>query len=64
MTKRELVKCAQRAGRKPHNAAVDGPAGWSGPSEAVDGLPHATKRSRIGRRRTASGVCRLRSVVG
>jgi hypothetical protein len=33
MTKRGLVKCAQRAGRKPQNAAVDGPAGWSGPSE-------------------------------
>ena len=61
MTERELIKCAQRDARKPQHAAVDGPACWSGPSEAVDGLPHATNRSRIGPRRTASGVCQFSS---
>jgi hypothetical protein len=64
MTKRELVKCAQRAGRKPQNAAVDGPAGWSGPSEAVDGLPHATKRSRIGPRGRHLGYVGSTAAVG
>jgi hypothetical protein len=34
MTERELIKCAQRDGRKPQHAVVGRPAGWSGPSAA------------------------------
>ena len=61
MTKRELIKCAQRDGRKPWHAC----RGWPRRLvRAVSGLPDATIRSRIGLRKPASGECRLKAPPG
>ena len=56
----KLPTCAQKARPKPQIAAARRLTGWSGPSEAIGGLPNATNRRMVGLRKPANGESRLK----